>query len=998
MRLWFSFILFVLIFGSANAQNYNFDYLSIQQGLPQSQVFAICFDDNQYAWMGTQGGGLCRYNGKSYSYYTTQDSLLSNRVYDIKIFDSQIWVACKGGVSVFESNGKYVKNIRLDNQNEIVTNLTFFEEQVWVGTDKSVYNIQNNSLNQITINPNLINVYVKSFFQEDEQNLWVNTKSGAFNLKNPFVKLNKNKGLPSDYVTTMTTYKNDWLIGTYGSGIKLYSKDKGIKDVPELESLDNDIVLDVLVNGSEVWIGTMNNGIYIWNETEKTIKNFSSNNGLSNNHVRKLIKDYWGNIWIGTSGGGISIYNNSPFLEYNKLNGLNSNYIYAVANDINNNLWVATEGKGVVRLNDTSKVLFDEEYGYVSAKTKVIFEDGQHNIWFGSEGEGVGLWFKNDGKDTIYRYEYNQGLKNGWVKTFAQSPETGQIVVGTNEGVYVLMKNNRQPEKFRFKKVNNSEIPSKITSLCFDENGVLYFSSSEGVGKINGGEVTKLSENYRFRNVVVLDNILYGGTADKGVLKINIENLESEWINSNNWLNSDNVYQLVVNENKLWVGTEKGLVKLILNTNKAILSKQFYQYEDGFEGVETNLNAACLDNQKKLWFGTTNGLFLFNGDVVNTDQKKPPKFHLNDIQILYQSILETKYSNFFLSNNDSILKLPHDQNHIGFNVEGIDYAYPNKIKFKWKLEGADQKWTPPSNSANATYSNLIPGEYTFLAKASIDDNWDIEPVSFQFVISPPIWEESWFKVGYYLLGVLLIGLIVLIFYRRFKRNNKIEKDKLEMEKSLLELEQKALRLQMNPHFIFNVLNSIHNQIILNDSAKARYSLAKFSKLMRRVLENSREKCISIDDEIETIENYVQLEKLTNDIEFDFNVIIDENIDTNEPILPPLMIQPFIENAIIHGIKGLDRVGEITISFNLPDDNILQCVIEDNGVGRLKSSKSNAQKENYHKSTALEVTQERLANLQTKISKNINFKPFQIIDKYNDKKEPFGTKIIIQIEI
>ena len=197
---------------------------------------------------------------------------------------------------------------------------------------------------------------------------------------------------------------------------------------------------------------------------------------------------------------------------------------------------------------------------------------------------------------------------------------------------------------------------------------------------------------------------------------------------------------------------------------------------------------------------------------------------------------------------------------------------------------------------------------------------------------------------------------------------------------------------MNPHFIFNVLNSIHNLIILNDSDKARYALSKFSKLMRQVLENSREKFISIDEEVETLQNYVQLERLTSNVSIELIFEFDEDLDTAEQILPPLIIQPFVENAIIHGLKGIDRAGEIKISFRWFNENVLECLIEDNGQGRFKANEMKAQLSAEHKSTALKVVQERLANLNQKST----FIPFEMIDLKDDSGSACGTKVILRI--
>ena len=1005
------YIVFIFLYLTAyssrvSAQNYNFQHLTIQKGLPQSQVYAICFDTNNYAWIGTQGGGVCIYNGNEFKYITKQDSLISNRVYSISQLNDEIWVGCKGGVSLFNLKGQFIKNYRFKIPSILAKSCVEFKNDKWIGTSNGVFKIEKDKLKKYTLNPNVSDINIQSILVENDSELWLNTPKGIFNLLKIPNKLNSNRGLSNTNITVSVNVNNQWLIGSYGGGIQLYDKSKGIVTPKRFEILKNEIILDILVNEDEVWIATLNKGVFVWNIKSNEVKNFTVNNGLSNNHVRILKKDKWGNIWIGTSGGGISIYNNSPFLKYNKANGLNSNYIYNVIKDKNQNLWVSTEGTGVVRLNDTSNVLFDEEYGYKSVKTRALFEDNQQNIWFGSEGEGIGVWLSNDNKDTIYRFKNNYGLENYWIKSFAQHPLTHKLFVATSGGIHELTIQNKFPIKIKFKKLSHQKIPNRVSQICFDEKGVLYFSSDHGVGRLvlNEGHVKEIKlfeSNSNFRNVVVKSTILFAGSTDKGVLKIDLEqDTERTWIDTKEWLNSNNIYQLTLHNSELWVGTEKGLTKLLMNNQNSIISNQIYQYEDGFEGVETNINASNIDHQNNLWFGTTNGLFLFNGESTQNHKKIGPAFRLLDIQLFYESILNTKFSRYFSNpDKDSVLILAHDNNHIGFNFEAIQYAHSKQIRYRWKLEGFDEKWTPSSKNTSATYGNLKAGNYTFLAQSSIDNIWTSEPIKFEFVIEAPFWATLWFKIGTVLTLLLLIGLVILFIYKRFQRKNIELREKLELEKSLLELEQKALRLQMNPHFMFNALNSIHNLIILNDSSKARYALSKFTKLLRQVLENSREKFISIDAEVETLAHYVQLEKITTQNEFEFNVVIDENLDPNEKLLPPLMIQPFLENAIIHGFKNIMHKGIINVTFELVEDSILKCTVDDNGIGRVSASQINSQKESYHKSTALHVTQERLANLNPIISNSEQLlSPFQIIDKTNSDGHPLGTTIIIQLEI
>lgn len=1005
-----SLVIAVLLSGQqcSYAQDYNFQQLSIQQGLPQSQAYAILFDSKNSAWIGTQGGGLCAYDGSEVRTITKSDSLISNRVYALEEIEKEVWVGQKGGVTILDLEGNFRRNFVFQPKSIIVQDIVSYEGQVLLATNQGVWEFVAGEFQQVNDNPNLTTTNCESFFIDLDDGLWCCTQSGMFHFEDPLKKISKDrKILTGKRVTCAVNYENYKVVGTYDGGLNILHPTDGRIELPVLEELQDRIILSLFVsNNNELWIGTMNFGVYVYNQDNGSIKNFQSSNGLTNNHVKVIAADYWENVWLGTSGGGISIFQNSPFTKYSTAQGLNSNYIFSVLNDRENNLWVSTEGMGVVRINDTSKVLFDEEFGFHSSKVKAIFQDNQGDIWFGTEGEGLGVFHQLDDKDTVYNIKGTNGLSANWVKCFAQEPfRGGTIYLGTNDGgIYKVSKGNNFPQSMRFSKhrLNGQKLPDKVVDLEFIDGKMWYATGTNrnDFGFIDDGVVRNYSEDATFRTVVGRDNHYWLGTSESGILSFRIEGdsmVRKEWITSSHeYLGSNNIYQLVLDDRELWAGTEKGLYRLYLDSAYQIVNGEHYGAEEGFDGMEANINSNFLDAKGNIWFGTVDGLYKYQGGEVNYAQRKPPILWMEDFQISYESIEDSDYSGYYEEGRMvKDLLLPYDQNNISFLFKAIHFTYSKDIRYSWKLSGFDPDWRPPSKSSEATYSNLPPGNYTFQVKASIDDYWEeIEPISIQFEIDKPYWDKFWFKASYYGLGVFVVLLIVLFVLLRIRRKNRAFREKLEMEKNMIELEQQALRLQMNPHFIFNVLNSIHNLIILKDPDKARYALAKFSKLMRRVLENSRSKFISIDDEMETLENYVQLEKLTTNIDLELEFDMDDDLDTAEELLPPLMIQPFIENAIIHGLRDLDRPGKVKVGFKLLHEHLLECSIEDNGRGRKKASEINAQKANYHKSTALTVTQERLSNL----NQDDSFIPFEIIDKKNKLGDSEGTQIIFRLQV
>ncbi|MBI3133557.1 MAG: histidine kinase [Bacteroidetes bacterium] len=985
------------------SQAYNFRQVSIQQGLPQSQAYAILFDEDQRAWIGTQGGGLCRYDGSEFVYLTKNDSLLSNRVFSLQLIKGEIWVGQRGGVSVFNTDAQFIRNYRLPQQSAIVNDLIFFDDKVYAATDMGLYQSENHELVAYSGNVNLMEANLTRFFTDGEGKLWICSQDGLLSFSDPFTKINKARGLPVNEVECVVSFEDKWLIGTYGGGVLFYDKNQGIYQPDELKPYSSEIITTMFVSGGgEIWIGTQNNGVYQYSMLDKSIKNYRTENGLANNNVQTILADRWNNIWIGTSGGGISIFQNSPFIKYSTESGLNGNYVYSVVNDRNNNIWLGTEGTGALRINDTSATLFDEDFGFCSDKVRSILLDNDGDVWFGTEGSGLGIFSPALNKDTIFHFTQNNGLTSNWIKGFAQNETTGEIYIATvNGGIMRVNKEKGFPPGVYFSKlkITSGKLPDRISHLFMFNDKLWFLGDENSYGFISKGHVhtTSLS-NVNLRNAVVYNDHIWIGSFDNGILQLTMDGdsvKSQKWITTSDGIASNTIYQLIWDNGDLWVGSEKGLDRLKLNTGFEITEIVHYGSAEGFEGVETNGNASYRDEAGNLWFGTVNGLYVYKGGGINYAQKDPPYLMLNDFRIFYESIEKTEFASYFEHGRmTKPLLLPYDKNHIGFSFKAIHYTHAGSIRYRWKLSGIDASWTPPSTSHEATYGNLLPGKYTFSVKASITDSWEVEPIEIAFEIDQPYWQKWGFKFMYYSAIFLVVLIVFLVVLFRLKRKNKRLREKLEMEKNLIELEQKALRLQMNPHFIFNVLNSIHNLIILNDPDKARYALAKFSKLMRRVLENSREKMISVDNEIETLENYVQLERLTSGVEVDLDFEVDENLDSAEEILPPLMIQPFVENALIHGIKNLDKRGVIKVGFKLISEHLLECSIEDNGRGREHAAKLVAQKENYHKSTALQVTEERLASL----NKKSTFVPFEIIDLKDQDGEPSGTKIILRLEI
>lgn len=343
---------------------------------------------------------------------------------------------------------------------------------------------------------------------------------------------------------------------------------------------------------------------------------------------------------------------------------------------------------------------------------------------------------------------------------------------------------------------------------------------------------------------------------------------------------------------------------------------------------------------------------------------------------------------------DTILQeyynLRHDQNTIQIDYTGLGFKARGNLKYQYHLQGHSEQWfSAPETSV--LFPSLSPGDYSFTIKAINEDGIASEtPASLNFTISPPWWATWWFKTGM----ILLLGTIVFVRGKNIKKQQQIKHD---FERKVSELSMQALQTQMNPHFIFNSLNAIQKFLTVNDKENALLYLGKFSKLIRTVFNQSNKKTISLEEEIDFLKTYLSLEDLRFnhkvDIKFNVHESIEKHLD--EYHLPPLLIQPIIENAFKHGLFHKKGNKKISIEFKKVNE-FIHCTITDNGVGMSKSKKLNQWKTHEHKSSGIETTRERLALIHKEHTVFNPERPFFKITDLEENGLPSGTQVEMYI--
>jgi ligand-binding sensor domain-containing protein/two-component sensor histidine kinase len=412
--------------------------------------------------------------------------------------------------------------------------------------------------------------------------------------------------------------------------------------------------------------------------------------------------------------------------------------------------------------------------------------------------------------------------------------------------------------------------------------------------------------------------------------------------------------------------------------------KQFrLTHADGLISITLNSSIACVNGM--LFVGSFNYLQYIPLD--NAIRKNVVKStYLWDVRIFNKPYHADTLPEYLHS-----LTLPHSKNFIEFNFSSTEFEFPEGMEYRYKLTGVNDDWIYTNYLGRTiSYNDLEPGKYKFfISIKNKDGTWSDNTHPLELIIQPAWWQTNLFKI----LSLAVLIVFTWFFIRwRIKTVRKQEQRRSIHEKELLELEAKALRAQMNPHFIFNCLNSIKSLIQQHEEKKSIIYLTTFSKLIRTLFQNSDKRQISLYDEIETCKLYAQLEAMRLNGKLEYNFDIDPNLDLKSVMVPALIIQPFIENAIWHGIVPKDK-GRINVSVKEVDESIV-CEIDDDGIGREMSTLNKPITQVIHESKGVRLSQTRLdiERMLNETQANIN-----IIDKYENTGST-GTKVVITFNL
>lgn len=966
-------IFFLFVFTQTSAQQYFFKNYSVENGLPFLQISCMYQDQKGYLWTGGFGG-LSRFDGKTFIAYNPKNGLMDRNVNAIHENKSgSIFIGTNKGLSILQ--GRQFSNYNKANGFENVKVTSFSQgdnNAMYIGTVRGLYIYKNKHFIQL----NKFDDYkINCLLRADTMSLFAGTDQGIIIYgSGKFQVLNESHGLASNNVISITRYRNYLVVGT-DKGLCFYDlvSHKILSYAIENGLIDEEI-LDVKNQNDEfLWIGSKS-GLLRFDGVQFQYYNVGMDN--NSNHVKCILQDREDNIWLGTHSG-LFRYRDNSFSTFDKINGPGNAFIYQIFRDKRNDLWVGTNSSGIFKYSQGYFKRYGLKDGLVTNTCRAGIEDHEGRLIFGTQYNLC--QFKNN---RFYEIALPKEFK-GPYETLFESGDKKLWITGSNGVASLVWKNNKAIVRFY---PIYAKTDFQVFGICEGARGEMYIGTSHaGLFKLENEKIVNLNALFKmneddFFSLRYLKGYLLAPSLN-GLLILNTKNNKLKRIAYEDGLSSELAYSIEFAENKsaLWIGTNQGINKLNLTKffNNEEVDVRSFGKQEGFEGGECNTNGIWEDKDGTMWFGTVNGLV----------KHEPFKFKKNLIEnsTLIQAIT--------ILNEDTLLGddlvLPSNYNTLAFYYRGICLTNPDKVMYQKKLEGLEKDWSKPSSEDYSKYANLAPGNYIFKIRSCNNEGvWDTKETSFAFRIKSPFYLTWWFLLLCFILAFAVIYSVFIIRIYYIKRQQKMDFDrKVQMSK----VELKALRSQMNPHFIFNSLNSIQHYIFNSKSDEAIKFLNKFARLVRIILNNSDKPTVTVGEDLETLRLYLQLEQMRFEDKFEYEISVDESVDPDYDIMPPLLMQPYVENAILHGLNPMSVKGKLIIRV-ISENNFLICTITDNGIGRERAAEiKRTMPFSKHRSLGMKITEDRL-----KILNEINSSQLSVI--ITDLKSADGSSSGTKVEL
>lgn len=960
------FLLFITFYLPLKAQYPSYFSYSIENGAPTNEIYCILQDKEGYIWIGCDAG-VYRYNGITFEHFSSPDLTArsatglcqspSGRIYGYN-FNNQVFYIENGQLKILKDWNYPVNGIANDQ-----------EGYIWISSAVNPFKLNERTLKWQVVNSSEHvslggNTFTDNIHSTENGNVlyhnadkiieWSNGNEKAYSI---------DKKYSTVPILISKSSKNPLLIGILDGTIFHKKNDSWV--------IYSNPLLSSLLNGRKATSVIESEDGIIWINTHSGLIRFDKKSGhaellFDQISFSNCIKDREGNYWFTTLHNGILRIPAFAIRSWNAQSNAFENDQFSHITTEGKKLFFAGTTGMIGTLNSQTNQLttieheLKSDFGmfYYDSIDKCVYFNKMNQIFRYKNGETQlinnnarpikAMLHNEDGyfilssQGMYFAKQINEVLDSRnqfspeWFREIVKSPFSSDLYLASNTGLYELKKSNgKWLKNHHFFK--NKQI---ISLASCSVNKKIYFLTFEGL-------IYSLSKNGKFELIMQIDVQIratqlkvHNGelylASNKGILIINGETRNLTLLNKNKGLSSNNIRGLVFSEGFCWAATGKGIQKIPL-------------------------------------------------DILRTSKVRS-RVLFRDLRINSKSV-EIKHT-IQLNYND-VLTLVAD---------GLSYNSNGDFLFAYRIKGYSDRWiTVPGSVGKIVIPKLPSGNVTLELKLIDHEGKNSEnTLNFQLKVIPPIWERWWF----YVLIVLVVSSIAFIISRQrmlvLRKKQQVQLRQLQLENELRLTQQNALKAQMNPHFLFNVLNSIKGYIYENDKKNAARYLSDFSNLVRKVLDMSSLPSVSLEREIETLDLYIKLEAMLLQNEFSHHIVIDENVDVSGLQIPSLVIQPYVENCFKHGLRHKTGSKELNLHFSYDDDNEMLIVeIDDNGIGRVASAEINKENRADHQSFATDALEKRLELLNH--AKN-GVVGVEIVDKFDGDGNASGTKVYIRIHV
>lgn len=1035
-----------LLLVAAISAQYKFDkpvLLNKDNGLPVNYVRSISKDQKGFMWIGTSEG-LCRFDGLQVKVFREgtdlKRSLFDNSVNAVIAVRDQVWVATDQGVSVMNTRNDTFKHYQfagrkkadsLKRQFDQVVSYLYKDHlgRIWIGTQDrgaALYDESKDDFRFFTfpegqyshLTPSLGTSYTILSITSSANNdsvVWAGTTAGLQKI-NHFTGKTELYTFPQkskDYQVALNAFRRlfhhtDGLlyVGSWGAGMNVFDPANGTFTPLEVKNEEGKKITRSVIGSinrksdHELWISSVT-GLAVYDTRLKDITWYKFNNTSTNQYYAVHFIDESDRVWFG-GGNGLSYYDpvTQQFSMYSYKNSKDPewNFAYYIIPDKTGNTltvcprmtggllffdkrkkewskknfpdgkvflgeretvkgfaqispgeYIISSDKGIFRYSEKKNSLAAVNPGvpFSPSRRGDILKDRDGNVWLSDDTWGLTKWIPGTDKYINYKDQTigsdTTGRFNWLLHLFEDS--RGNIWFQRHGGIGVYWAAKDSFLRFIYAKNENNSFPT-VNSFTEDKKGRVWASSSDGwlgyalAAEPGRGLVHKL--NTREKGIAGGFSMLAADTSGN-----------------------------------IWGVNQKELVKITASD----LSFVPYSFKYGVE--DASFNHFSFLPTGEMVFGGRNEITIVNPAELKRNPEIPVPY-ITEIQVLNQPFGQLP--------DGEQLRLKHQQNFFSIGFSAKAYTLARDVKFRYRLKGFDD-WSEPSDRHFANYTNVPGGNYVFQLQAANNEAvWNEKILELPVTIKTPVWQRGWFRAA----GLFLLGFLVYSVYRyRVNQFRKKEKLKSEYEKKIANVEMSSLLAQMNPHFLFNSLNSIDSYIIRNESGKASEYLNNFARLMRLILQNSRSNYITLKDELEALELYMQMEGLRFQKKFEYSIKVDEGLDTSSLVIPPMLIQPYVENAIWHGLMHKDdgTKGRVEIILSA-DDHKLKCVVQDNGIGRGKAEEIKAMKTgNRKRSMGMQITRDRIEMINKLYGTRTTVEITDLVDREGNSA---GTRVELTI--